>query len=857
MSNIYRLLLLGSMLSTLPFAAAAQTGIGTTTPDASTRLDVVSSNRGVRLPQVNLASVTDGTTIPLPATSLLVWNSNAALPNGAGYYYNAGTPAAPSWVKLVDSSTGVLAADNGLNKSGSTVKLGGNLTAATTVTTNGNNLSVAGSGTTTTFTSAGLVGIGTASPAQRLHVAGTGGTPNVRLGSLSGTGVRLVTSDANGDLSTNASGVGNGLFWGILGNSGTNPTTNFVGTTDAQDLVLRTNNTEMTRFNRLGQGGQLLVGSNASNTYVNSVMSTSKLPDEGMRSRMLLLGEGGQGDLTLLASQAAGGGVSQINFGVQGGTALNAPTAVPDNSSLGGIKFWGYNGTTSDLGNEIISVASKTTSGNITSDLMFTGGSTYAERMLRLYANKDVEMFGYPNTRVDATAPVNSLYTDATGVLKSKPVGDIVTAGGAVTTANNGLTKSTNNVQLGGNLVKATTVTNNGFALNVAGSNVTTTFTSSGDVGINTTSPLGRLEVVGASAADPGAGDDIDVTSISDAAGAAPAFITRRARGSSVAAPANMQFGDNMGAYHMFGRVNGGWQPLSSISSSYAGDGTTSLSNLRFATSNGERMRITETGAIGVNVASPNASAILDVTSSNKGVLLPRIALVSLTDVATVASPATGLLVFNTTTNLSANLTPGFYYWSGTSWAQLQDTNSAGGSKTKSYAFVGLYADQYTNGIDCGEFSFRLRRRTDATAYGTMNENIDAQAKWNGASGSITALSYAETLYSDAQYDFSGSTAFAPTSAPQTSTRSNNVLNAGTWYSWGEEGFAVSAANQEKRQYILTPAGSSAAEKYFYRIEFAFLVGNFAACPTCNSITNSQEIVNGAKVLILVEKVYN
>ena len=32
--------------------------------------------------------------------------------------------------------------------------------------------------------------------------------------------------------------------WGLIGNAGTNPTTNFIGTTDAQDLVLKTNNTE-------------------------------------------------------------------------------------------------------------------------------------------------------------------------------------------------------------------------------------------------------------------------------------------------------------------------------------------------------------------------------------------------------------------------------------------------------------------------------------------------------------------------------------------------------------------------------------------------------------------------------------
>ena len=87
-------LLLGSLLW------AQSVGIGTSTPDASARLEVSSTNQGVLIPRVSLTSATDAATIPNPATSLLVYNTNAALPWGVGYYYNAGTPAAPRWVSL-------------------------------------------------------------------------------------------------------------------------------------------------------------------------------------------------------------------------------------------------------------------------------------------------------------------------------------------------------------------------------------------------------------------------------------------------------------------------------------------------------------------------------------------------------------------------------------------------------------------------------------------------------------------------------------------------------------------------------------------------------------------------------------
>ncbi len=47
----------------------------------------------------------------------------------------------------------------------------------------------------------------------------------------------------------------NGRDWSLEGNAGTNPTTNFLGTTDDTDFVLRTNNTERMRFANTGVAG--------------------------------------------------------------------------------------------------------------------------------------------------------------------------------------------------------------------------------------------------------------------------------------------------------------------------------------------------------------------------------------------------------------------------------------------------------------------------------------------------------------------------------------------------------------------------------------------------------------------------
>jgi hypothetical protein len=76
---------------------------------------------------------------------------------------------------------------------------------------------------------------------------------------------------------------------------------------------------------------------------------------------------------------------------------------------------------------------------------------------------------------------------------------------------------------------------------------------------------------------------------------------------------------------------------------------------------------------LGVGTNSPDASAQLDVTASNKGFLAPRIALTSATDVTTIATPATGLMIYNTATAGTSpnNVIPGYYYYDGTKWVRF------------------------------------------------------------------------------------------------------------------------------------------------------------------------------------------
>ena len=63
------------LLFFITYSTFAQTGIGTTTPHASAKLEVNATDKGFLPPRVTLTSSSDNSTIPNPATGLLVYNT--------------------------------------------------------------------------------------------------------------------------------------------------------------------------------------------------------------------------------------------------------------------------------------------------------------------------------------------------------------------------------------------------------------------------------------------------------------------------------------------------------------------------------------------------------------------------------------------------------------------------------------------------------------------------------------------------------------------------------------------------------------------------------------------------------------
>ena len=80
---------------------------------------------------------------------------------------------------------------------------------------------------------------------------------------------------------------------------------------------------------------------------------------------------------------------------------------------------------------------------------------------------------------------------------------------------------------------------------------------------------------------------------------------------------------------------------------------------------------------VGVGTTTPGASSALDITSTTKGLLIPRM---TETQRDAISSPATGLMIYQT------DGTVGFYYYNGSSWAEVAATS-------KTYSVNTFYAE--------------------------------------------------------------------------------------------------------------------------------------------------------------------
>ncbi|MEP7258183.1 MAG: tail fiber domain-containing protein [Flavitalea sp.] len=128
--------------------------------------------------------------------------------------------------------------------------------------------------------------------------------------------------------------------------------------------------------------------------------------------------------------------------------------------------------------------------------------------------------------------------------------------------------------------------------------------TSAGFLGLGTNNPSGRLHVVtqGSETGDDYIFDDYG-------AGTTQGLYLSKSRG-TIGSPSDLALNDQIGYLRFVPRYNGtlGSGPGSSMEAFYKGSGTNELTDLRFFTSNTERMRINEFGNVAIGTSTFNAT---------------------------------------------------------------------------------------------------------------------------------------------------------------------------------------------------------------------------------------------------------
>jgi hypothetical protein len=132
---------------------------------------------------------------------------------------------------------------------------------------------------------------------------------------------------------------------------------------------------------------------------------------------------------------------------------------------------------------------------------------------------------------------------------------------------------------------------------------------------------------------------------------------------------------------------------------------------------------------LGIGTSAPHNSAALDISSTNKGLLIPRVTFAN-----RPANPATGLMIYQT------DGTSGFYFYSGSAWLPM--ANGLGGNGTVTN-ITGTAPITVTNGSTTPSLSIS---QANSTTNGFLSS-----ADWNTFNNKFTlpSLNDGSVLFSD------------------------------------------------------------------------------------------------------------
>jgi hypothetical protein len=215
--------------------------------------------------------------------------------------------------------------------------------------------------------------------------------------------------------------------------------------------------------------------------------------------------------------------------------------------------------------------------------------------------------------------------------------------------------------------------------------------------------------------------------------------------------------------------------------------------------------QVRDDGSIGVNNASPNASAILDIVSTNKGILIPRM---TYTQQQAISSPANGLLVFNTTSNCLDIYTSGAWQSIYCSCPILAPLNAITGATTVCSGTNQTYTVPAIMGASNYTWTVTGVLAGNITGNGGSSISFNAPST-NAYTVSVTASNACNTSAVSQSLVVNAYTAVPPT--PVWSPAPTNVCAGGNYNYTIQNGLGVNGTSAITYTWTVTATGGATA----------------------------------------------
>ena len=227
---------------------------------------------------------------------------------------------------------------------------------------------------------------------------------------------------------------------------------------------------------------------------------------------------------------------------------------------------------------------------------------------------------------------------------------------------------------------------------------------------------------------------------------------------------------------------------------------------------------------------APNSSAMLDVQSTTKGMLIPRMTTAQRT---AIASPATGLLVFDNTTG-------SFWFKSATKWVELTDNSDNTWTKNGSNVYVNN-GENIGIGTNGPNVRLQVDNGTDVTKTGGGYLQLGATSNPNLAFDNNEIQARDNGNFSDLSLQANGGNVGIGTKNPEVRLQISNGTDASTvggYLQLGEETVPNLALDNNE---IQARNDGNASTLYLQHSGGNLDIGSFAiGTPTANL-----DVVNG------------